>query len=121
MREVTTEEASAAREAGATILDIREPDEVDQGIIPGAITVVRGNLEAQIENRIPDKSTPSSCIARWCPVGICRQVARRTGLHRCCLDGRRIQQVEGRRPRVVAAKDPHRRPTQPLQPAPSAS
>ena len=58
IREVTTEEGEAARNAGATILDIREPDEVAQGVIPGAILIVRGNLEAQIENHIPDKSTP---------------------------------------------------------------
>ncbi len=58
IREITTEEGEAARLAGSLILDIREPDEVDQGVIPGAVTIVRGNLEAQVENRIPDKSTP---------------------------------------------------------------
>lgn len=55
--EVDTAEAEALRAGGAVVLDVREPDEVAQGVIPGAITVVRGNLEAQIENRIPDKAT----------------------------------------------------------------
>ncbi len=55
--EVDTAQAEELRAAGATVLDIREPDEVDQGVIPGAVTIVRGNLEAQVENRIPDKST----------------------------------------------------------------
>ncbi|MFT7599931.1 MAG: molybdopterin/thiamine biosynthesis adenylyltransferase/rhodanese-related sulfurtransferase [Acidimicrobiales bacterium] len=55
--EVDTAAAEQLRDAGATVLDIREPDEVDQGVIPGAVVIVRGNLEAQIENRIPDKST----------------------------------------------------------------
>jgi molybdopterin/thiamine biosynthesis adenylyltransferase/rhodanese-related sulfurtransferase len=55
--EVDTAEAEELRAQGATVLDIREPDEVDQGVIPGAVVIVRGNLEAQVENRIPDKST----------------------------------------------------------------
>ncbi len=55
--EIDTEQGDLLRAEGATILDVREPDEVAQGVIPGAITIVRGNLEAQVENRIPDKST----------------------------------------------------------------
>jgi molybdopterin/thiamine biosynthesis adenylyltransferase/rhodanese-related sulfurtransferase len=56
IREVTTEEASAMRDAGATVLDVREPDEFEQGAIPGAVFIPRGNLETNIENRVPDKS-----------------------------------------------------------------
>jgi len=58
IREVDTEQAAALRLDGATVLDVREPDEVAQGVIPGAVGIVRGNLEAQVENLIPDKSTP---------------------------------------------------------------
>ncbi len=54
--EVDTARGEAMRAEGSIVLDIREPDEVAQGVIPGAITIVRGNLEAQVENRIPDKS-----------------------------------------------------------------
>ncbi len=54
--EVDTAQGEQMRAAGSIVLDIREPDEVAQGIIPGAVTIVRGNLEAQVENRIADKS-----------------------------------------------------------------
>lgn len=75
IREVDTAEGEALRSQGSTVLDIREPDEVDQGVIPGAITVVRGNLEAQIENRIPDKSTP---IVVHCAGGVRSAFAAKT-------------------------------------------
>lgn len=57
IREVDTEQAASLRLDGATVLDVREPDEVAQGVIPGSVGIVRGNLEAQVENQIPDKST----------------------------------------------------------------
>jgi molybdopterin/thiamine biosynthesis adenylyltransferase/rhodanese-related sulfurtransferase len=40
------------------VLDVREPDEYEQGAIPGALHIPRGNLESSIENRVPDKGTP---------------------------------------------------------------
>ena len=58
IREVSTDEAAAARDAGATLLDVREADEFEQGAVPGSVFLPRGNLESQIESRITDKSTP---------------------------------------------------------------
>ncbi len=49
--------AESALAAGATLLDVREPDETAQGIIADSVQIVRGNLESQIESRIPDKDT----------------------------------------------------------------
>ncbi|HVX19242.1 MAG TPA: molybdopterin-synthase adenylyltransferase MoeB [Acidimicrobiales bacterium] len=67
IREVTTEETDAARRSGAVILDVREPDEFEQGAIPGAIHIPRGTLESNIENRVTDKATP---IIIHCASGI---------------------------------------------------
>ncbi len=47
--------AEASIGDGAILLDVREPDEVEQGAVPDSVHIVRGNLEAQIEARIVDK------------------------------------------------------------------
>ena len=76
IREVTTAEADERRGIAETVfLDVREPDEVAQGAIPGSVQIVRGNLEAQVENRIPDKSTP---IVVMCAGGVRSAFAART-------------------------------------------
>jgi molybdopterin/thiamine biosynthesis adenylyltransferase/rhodanese-related sulfurtransferase len=65
IREVTTEQA--AQEMGrATFLDVREADEYEQGTIPGAVFLPRGNLELSIEGKISDKDTP---IVVYCAGG----------------------------------------------------
>ncbi len=56
IREVDPAAASAAIAAGAILVDVREPDEVALGAVPGSVHIVRGNLEAQVESRLPDKS-----------------------------------------------------------------
>ena len=59
VREVTTAEADELRKAdGALVLDVREPDEYEQGAIPGSMHIPRGTLETNIEMRVPDHSTP---------------------------------------------------------------
>jgi sulfur-carrier protein adenylyltransferase/sulfurtransferase len=40
---------------GTVILDVREPDEYEQGAIPGAVHIPRGTLEGSVENRLPDR------------------------------------------------------------------
>ncbi|HWQ24188.1 MAG TPA: molybdopterin-synthase adenylyltransferase MoeB [Gaiellaceae bacterium] len=39
-------------------VDVREPDEWEEGHIPGAIYVPRGRLESRIEGLVPDKARP---------------------------------------------------------------
>jgi molybdopterin/thiamine biosynthesis adenylyltransferase/rhodanese-related sulfurtransferase len=58
-----------------TVLDVREPDEFDQGAIPGVIHIPRGHLEAQIENRIADKSAP---VIAYCAGGVRSAFAAKT-------------------------------------------
>ncbi len=50
-----------------TLLDVREPDEYEQGALAGAVHLPRGHLEMQVEGRIPDKSTP---IVVYCAGGV---------------------------------------------------
>ena len=47
-------------------VDVREPDEWEEGHIPGAIHVTRGRLESRIEGLVPDKSRP---LVVYCSVG----------------------------------------------------
>jgi molybdopterin/thiamine biosynthesis adenylyltransferase/rhodanese-related sulfurtransferase len=67
IRELDTAEAEAARAAGALMLDVREPEEHEQGAIPGDLHIARGNLESNIESRVPDKSAP---IVIYCASGV---------------------------------------------------
>ena len=53
--EVGTADAAERIAAGAVALDVREPDEYDQGALPGAVHIPRGHLEAQVEGRLADK------------------------------------------------------------------
>ncbi|MDQ3980241.1 MAG: molybdopterin-synthase adenylyltransferase MoeB [Actinomycetota bacterium] len=58
IREVDTSAAAALvdDDPGVVVLDVREPDEYEQGALPGAIHIVRGHLESQIENKVPDRN-----------------------------------------------------------------
>lgn len=56
--EVDPAEALALQRDGAVLVDVREPDEVAQGSPAGAERIVRGFLELQIEDRVPDLQRP---------------------------------------------------------------
>ncbi|MEO6654212.1 MAG: molybdopterin-synthase adenylyltransferase MoeB [Ilumatobacteraceae bacterium] len=73
--EISTETAAAHIAGGHAVLDVREPDEYQEGAIPGAIHIPRGHLEAQIEGRIIDKSTP---VVVYCAGGVRSAFAAKT-------------------------------------------
>jgi molybdopterin/thiamine biosynthesis adenylyltransferase/rhodanese-related sulfurtransferase len=59
IREVGTAEADDLRKVPGTVtLDVREPDEYEQGALPEALHIPRGTLETNVEMRIPDHDTP---------------------------------------------------------------
>ena len=58
VREIEPAEAEQEIAAGdAVVLDVREPDEYEQGALPGALHIPRGTLETSVEGRIPDKAS----------------------------------------------------------------
>ncbi len=77
IREISPDEADARRdtEPDTVFLDVREPDEFDQGAVPGAVFIPRGHLEAQVEGRIPDRATP---IVVFCAGGVRSAFATKT-------------------------------------------
>ena len=64
--EIDTETASQRIADGALILDVREPDEYEEGAIPGAIHIPRGHLEAQVEGKLTDKTAPVVVYCAGC-------------------------------------------------------
>ncbi len=49
-----------------TLLDVREKEEFREGHLAGAVSVPRGFLEIQVEEKVPDKTTP---IVAYCAGG----------------------------------------------------
>ncbi len=45
------------RHGDAVFVDVRERDEWEEGAVPGAVHIPRGNLESRIEGLVPDRST----------------------------------------------------------------
>src|SRR6188508_1257036 len=68
IREVTAAEAEQllGAETRPVLVDVRERDEYEQGFIPGAVHIPRGNLESRIERAVPDRGTP---LVLYCASG----------------------------------------------------
>jgi rhodanese-related sulfurtransferase len=60
------------------IIDIREPDEAEKGIIPHAIRIPRGVLESKLDSLVTEsyKATPAQFFERYTLVLYCRSGAR---------------------------------------------
>ncbi len=57
------------------LVDVREKDEVRQGFIPGAVSIPRGFLEMQAEQKLPDKGKK---IVVYCAGGVRSAFAAKT-------------------------------------------
>ncbi|TMF20430.1 MAG: molybdopterin biosynthesis protein MoeB, partial [Chloroflexi bacterium] len=68
IREVDVRQLDASRNGSAkpVVIDVREQDEVEQGIVPGAIHIPRGHLESRVEQYVPDYDTP---VVTYCASG----------------------------------------------------
>src|SRR5881396_3642053 len=68
--EISEIDATQAREriesGEPVVVDIREQNEWDEGHIPGAVHVPRGNLESRIEAVLPDRDRP---VLLYCAAG----------------------------------------------------
>jgi molybdopterin/thiamine biosynthesis adenylyltransferase/rhodanese-related sulfurtransferase len=74
--EIDTNEAQQRIErGGVVVLDVREPDEYDQGALAGVVHIPRGHLEAQVEGKILDKTAP---VVVYCAGGVRSAFAART-------------------------------------------
>jgi adenylyltransferase/sulfurtransferase len=62
-------------ESRPVLVDVREREEWDEGHIPGAVHVPRGNLESRIEQAVPDRATP---VVLYCASGNRSAFAART-------------------------------------------
>lgn len=76
IREIDTATADELRRRpGVTVLDVREPDEYDQGALPSALHIPRGHLEAQIEGKVLDRGAP---VVVYCAGGVRSAFAAKT-------------------------------------------
>jgi sulfur-carrier protein adenylyltransferase/sulfurtransferase len=77
IKEIDVRQLDAERRNGQkpVVVDVREQDEVEQGIIPGAVHIPRGYLELRIEDRVPDRDAP---IVVTCASGIRSALAAET-------------------------------------------
>ncbi|MGE0879726.1 MAG: molybdopterin-synthase adenylyltransferase MoeB [Acidimicrobiia bacterium] len=76
IREVDTTAADELRkQSGTVVLDVREPDEYEQGALPNAIHIPRGHLEAQVEGKVLDHGAP---VVVYCAGGVRSAFAAKT-------------------------------------------
>jgi len=67
IREVTPQEVDALPPGAATIVDVREASEWEQGHLPGARHVSKSYIEQQIEAAAPDRDAP---VILYCAGGV---------------------------------------------------
>jgi sulfur-carrier protein adenylyltransferase/sulfurtransferase len=75
--ETTPEEVRAAFERGERVrlLDVREDDEVRNGVVPGAAHLSRAHFESRVEDVLPDKDAE---VVVYCATGVRSVFAAKT-------------------------------------------
>jgi len=74
--EISTDDAQKRIESGnVLVLDVREPDEFEQGALPNVLHIPRCHLEAQIESRATDRDQE---IVVYCAGGVRSAFAAKT-------------------------------------------
>ena len=68
-------EAQIAANHDTVVLDVREPDEYEQGALLNALHIPRGHLEAQVEGKIVDRDAP---VVVYCAGGVRSAFAAKT-------------------------------------------
>jgi len=87
--EVSTDTAADHIAEGYVVLDVREPDEYQEGAIANAIHIPRGHLESQVEGRLVDKTAP---VVVYCAGGVRSAFAAKTMQE---LGYRTVESMEG--------------------------
>jgi rhodanese-related sulfurtransferase len=64
--EISPHAAAKLKTGEATIVDVRDKDEWDEGHIPGAMHMSRGTIELDVEEKVPD---PNALIICHCGGG----------------------------------------------------
>jgi molybdopterin/thiamine biosynthesis adenylyltransferase/rhodanese-related sulfurtransferase len=67
IREVTPQEVSALPAGGATIVDVREASEWEQGHLPDAVHISKSYVEQQIEGAVTDRD---ASVVLYCAGGV---------------------------------------------------
>lgn len=67
IREVTPQDVGALPPDGATIIDVREAAEWEQGHLPSAVHISKSYVEQQVEAAVPDRDTP---VVLYCAGGV---------------------------------------------------
>jgi molybdopterin/thiamine biosynthesis adenylyltransferase/rhodanese-related sulfurtransferase len=77
VREASAEEVDEMLRSAAppVLVDVREPDETQQGVIPGALVIPRGFLELRVEDKVPEHDAP---VVIYCAGGTRSALAART-------------------------------------------
>ncbi|MGC1183961.1 MAG: molybdopterin-synthase adenylyltransferase MoeB [Candidatus Dormiibacterota bacterium] len=75
VREVAARDLASRLQGSGRLLDVREPDEVLQGVLPDAVLIPRGFLELRVEAAIPDRATP---VTVYCASGVRSLLAAKT-------------------------------------------